>query len=191
MKRITIVGIGALGSHVALFLRNEKPMIRVIDMDRVEQKNVHSQFHGRTTVGRTKVLALAQMIGLLFGRAFETRPFELRELNVRELLADSTIVIDCLDNARSRRLVQNFCTVEKIPCVHGALSADGQFGRVVWNDRFVIDAEAIEGTPTCEGGEHLPFIGIVAAFLSRSVQRFLVDGRTEGYEISPGGVLRT
>ena len=55
---IVITGVGALGSHLVQFIRNEKTAIRVVDFDRVEQKNVLSQFYGRPGVGKNKVLAL-------------------------------------------------------------------------------------------------------------------------------------
>lgn len=55
---IVIVGVGALGSHLVQFIRNEQVDIRIIDFDRVEQKNVMSQFHGKPGVGKSKVAAL-------------------------------------------------------------------------------------------------------------------------------------
>ena len=47
VKAVIVVGVGALGSHVVQLLRNADATIRVIDFDKVEQKNVASQFHGK------------------------------------------------------------------------------------------------------------------------------------------------
>ena len=190
MKKVTIVGAGALGSHLALFLRNEGDL-KVIDFDRVEQKNTLSQFHAKSSVRRNKVQSLQQTMNFLFGVRVQGVPHKLHEGNQEELLGDSDLIIDCVDNAEARQVVQAFSRSAGVPCLHGALSADGDFGRVVWDENFVIDSENVVGTPTCEGGEHLPFIGIASSLLARAAQEFLVNGKKIGFELHPGGVIRT
>lgn len=190
MKQVTIVGVGALGSHVALFLRNEADL-RIIDCDKVEQKNVLAQFHGRPGVGKNKTQSLYQTLQFMFGLKVYKIPHRLTSDNVEQLLGDSDLIIDCLDNAASRVLVQEYARETGTPCLHGALSADGVFGRVVWSENFVIDSEGTEGAATCEGGEHLPFIGVASTLLARAAQRFLVDEKKVGFELHPGGVVVT
>lgn len=186
---ITIVGIGALGSHVVLLLRNSGATIRVIDFDRVEQKNTSSQFHPVTTVGKSKVQGLQQTMNFLFKSKVDGVPHRLTKDNQRQLLGGSGLVIDCLDNGASRRLVQDFVRAEKIPCLHGALAADGGFGRVVWDEKFVIDDEPSIGAATCEDGQHLPFIVLVSSLLARAAQDFLLHGKRVGYQVHPTGVF--
>lgn len=188
--KITIVGVGALGSHVALFLRNEGDL-KVIDFDRVERKNVLAQFHGKPGVGKNKVQSLQQTMQFLFGLKVEGIPHKLVADNVEALLGGADLIIDCLDNAEARKLVQAFIRKAKVPCLHGALAADGTFGRVVWDENFVIDSEAVGGAPTCEGGEHLPFIGTVSALVAKAAQEFITKSKKIGFEIHPGGVMRT
>ena len=60
MPRITIIGIGALGSHVVQFLRNSKAEIKVIDFDHIEFKNIASQFHGKSNIGKSKANSLKE-----------------------------------------------------------------------------------------------------------------------------------
>lgn len=190
MKKVTIVGAGALGSHVALFLRNEAT-IKLVDMDYVEQKNVLSQFHGKPSVGKNKAQALQQTMQFLFAVKLESVPHKLTKENDKQLLSGADLILDCLDNAESRKIVQNFAIKNGVPCLHGALAADGSFGRVVWTENFTIDSEVVKGAPTCEGGEFLPFIGVVSAFLSRAAQEFLRKGVKIGFEIHPNGIIRT
>ena len=191
MKTIVIVGVGALGSHVVQFLRNMDATVRVIDFDSVERKNTLSQFHPKTTLGKSKVVGLQQTMNFLWGRKVETVPHKLVSENVRELLGKADLVIDCLDNGAGRRLVQGFVRQAGIPCLHGALAADGGFGRVVWDERFSIDDEAGAGAATCEDGAHLPFIAIVSAYIARATQEFISNNRKVGYEVNPGGAIRT
>lgn len=191
MKTIVVVGVGALGSHVVQFLRNVDATIRVIDFDRVEQKNVLSQFHTKPNVSKSKVQSLTGAMQLFFGRKIEGVPHKLTAQNDTQLLGKSDLVIDCLDNGEARHIVQDFVRKSKTTCLHGALAPNGGFGRVVWDEKFVIDSETGMGAATCEDGEHLPFIAVTSSFIARAAQEFLGSGRKIGYEISPGGVHRT
>jgi molybdopterin-synthase adenylyltransferase len=191
MSNVTLVGAGALGSHAVQFLRGTGADLRVIDFDRVEQRNVASQFHGKSSVGKSKVQSLQQTMAFLFGTKIDAIPHKLVAENARELLGRTDLVVDCLDNGASRRLVQEVVRAGGVPCVHGALAADGSFGRVIWDDRFTVDDEPEAGAATCEDGAHLPFIAITAAYLARAVQSFLKAGEKIGYHIHPGGAIST
>jgi len=188
-RMIVIVGVGALGSHVALLGRNLAVEYKLIDFDRVEQKNTLSQFHTRMGLGRNKAQALAQGLQGLFGLKVEAVPHRLTADNAEALLGGAALVLDCLDNGASRRLVQGFARAQGVPCLHGALAADGQFGRVIWDEHFGIDDEDVEGQPTCEDGEQLPFIGMAAAAMVQCVQDFLKDGTRRSLHLHPGGVV--
>jgi len=185
-KKVVIVGVGALGSHVAQFIRNEAD-IRAIDFDRIEMKNVLAQFHGRATVGKNKAQALKDTMKFLFGTVLEANTNKLVANNAKELLAGADLVIDCLDNGEGRRLIQDYCRTNQKPCLHGALAADGMFGRAVWSEDFRVDDEPGSGAPTCEGGEHLPFIAFVSGLVARAAQQFLTKGHRIGYNAYPGG----
>ncbi len=195
-KTIIIVGVGALGSHVAQFLRNEA-QLRVIDFDRVEAKNTMSQFHGKLALGKFKVQALSQTMSLLWGTKLTTNHNKLVDTNAEILLHGVDLIIDCLDNGSGRRRITQFVRTQQksatgnyTPCLHGALAANGAFGRVIWDEHFIIDDEDGQGTPTCEDGEHLPFIAVTAAYLARAAQLFLRANKRVGFSISPGGVVQ-
>ena len=188
--KIVLVGAGALGSHLVLFARNVDATWKVVDFDRVEQKNTLSQFHTRMGLGKNKAQALQQTMQGLFQGKLEAVPHKLIAGNAQALFDGADLVVDCLDNAASRRVLQDAVRERKIPCVHGALSADGQFGRVVWDEHFAIDAENVAGQATCEGGEHVPFIALVAATLAAAVQRFVADGSRVSTNLHPGGMVR-
>lgn len=189
MKTIVIVGVGALGSHAVQFLRNVEANIRVVDFDRVEQRNVMAQFHGKPSVGKLKVQSLQQSMSFLFGRKIDVVHHKLVENNAKEILGSADLIIDCLDNGAGRRVVQAFARTTKTPCLHGALAADGSFGSVLWDEHFSIDDETGNGK-TCEDGEHVPFIVMVAAFLANSAQAYMKTGRKVGFNIHPGGAIK-
>lgn len=187
---VTIVGVGALGSHLVPLLRGAPAELRVIDFDRVELRNLASQFHARAGVGKTKVVALEQLVQFAFGQRLRGIPRRLGPDNVRELLGGADLVVDCVDHGDTRRLIQAHVRASGVPCVHGALSADGALGRVVWDELFTVDDEPEAGAATCAGGEHLPFIALVASWLAVSIQRFLEDGERRTFHVFPGGTTR-
>lgn len=185
-KTVIVVGVGALGSHVVQLLRNEDVTIKVIDFDRVETKNVASQFHSRPGVGKNKTEALRQTMDFLFGRKITALPRKFEFANATQLIPRTTnLVVDCLDNGHSRRVLQEHCRYLNVPLLHGALAAGGEFGRVVWDEHFVVDDEAGAGAPTCEGGEHLPFVALTSSLLATAAQKFLTTGKKIGFSVSP------
>ena len=184
---ITIVGIGALGSHLVPLLRGTDAKLRLIDFDHVEAKNIRSQFHAKGSIGKSKVQAMQQTMAFLWGTKVEIVPHKLVQDNVEQLLGKSTLIIETVDNGATRRLVQAFARKATIPCLHGALAANGAFGRVVWTDQFTIDDEADAGAPTCEDGNFLPFISVVASYMAMAVQTFVSNGKQIGFHVYPSG----
>lgn len=185
--KITIIGAGALGSHLVQALRNEKVSFVVIDFDRVEMKNVASQFHLKGSVGKKKTQALQQAMQFCYGRKIDVVGNKLTADNDVQLLSGADLLVDCLDNGEARRLVQGFARANGVPCLHGALAANGDFGRVIWDEDFVVD-DAAPGAATCEEGEFLPFIQVVSAYLALAVQQFIQTRRKVGYSITPMSV---
>lgn len=189
MKKVTVIGVGALGSHFVMFARNIAEL-KIIDDGRVKSKSPLAQFHARTQVDRGKTHSVQQTMLFLFGTKVSVVPHRLTADNVQQLLHNTDLLVDCLDNAPSRELVRGFARSSGTPCLHGALAADGQFGRVVWDENFVVDSAAT-GAVTCDDGEHLPFIAVVSSLLTRAAQEFLGSGRKIGFEAHPNGVVRT
>ncbi len=188
MKKIVVVGVGALGSHFLLFSRNFEATFSVIDYDRVEQKNIMSQFHTKMSLGKNKSQSLQQSLTGLFGIKINSIPHKLTKDNDKQLLGGADLIVDCLDNAEARNIVQKFARENKISCVHGALSAGGDFGAVIWDQHFKIDAEDNAGQATCEDGEHLPFITLVSSGLAQAVKTFLQTGEEMNFHITPSSL---
>jgi hypothetical protein len=139
---------------------------------------------------KNKVTGLKQSMHGLFGVQLDAKPHKLTEDNVQQLLGDADLVVDCTDNAAARNLIQGFVQEQGIPCLHGAMSADGLFARMMWTEHFVLDAEGHEGEATCEDGENLPLHGLYGAILANVAQRFLVDGAKESYQATGTSIMR-
>jgi molybdopterin-synthase adenylyltransferase len=190
-RKIVICGVGALGSTCALFCRNLEAELRLVDFDRVESKNLAAQWFVKQSLGKHKAEAVRLQLANFYGVKAEAITARLAPQNVAQLLAGCDLAVDCFDNADSRIALSEGARVAQIPLIHGALSGDGTFGLVRWDERFTPDREDTPGQPTCEGGEHLPMIGLVATTLARTIQDFLKGGVRHDTLVSLSGSTRT
>ncbi len=159
-----------------MLCRNLPAELAFVDFDRVEGKNLLSQAYVKQSVGRNKAQALAVQLRNFHGVKAQAFSVRLAATNAEEICRSADLLVDCFDNIESRQLLSAWAREEGKPLVHAGLSADGSFGIVRWDERFSPDAEDEEGQATCEGGEHLPFIGVLAATVARTVQDWLETG---------------
>ena len=190
-KRVVFAGVGALGSNAVVLCRNLAVQLVLVDFDRVESKNCLSQAYVKPSVGKNKADALKLQLSNFWGIKAESFGVRLGEDNVATLCGAADLVVDAFDNAASRRLLSTWARGASKPLVHAAVSADGTFGIVRWDERFTPDEEGTPGAATCEGGEHLPLIAVVASTLARAVQDFVTTGARRDAMISLSGVTRT
>ena len=189
--RVVVCGVGALGSTAVLFIRNLDVELRLIDFDRVESKNLAAQWFVKQSVGKAKAESVRLQLANFYGRKADALNVRLAANNTEQLLAGCELAVDCFDNADSRIVLSEACRARGLPLLHGALAADGTFGMVRWDARFTADREDVAGQATCEGGEHLPMIGLVGSTLARAIQDFVKDGSQNDYLVSLSGVVRT
>jgi molybdopterin-synthase adenylyltransferase len=183
--KILFCGGGALGSHALFLARDLQHELAVIDFDRVETKNLASQWFVKQMVGKNKATALKMQLLNFYDVKLQDYTVKLTMLNVETILGEAGLVIECFDNAESRQVVQNYVRTKKKPCIHGGLAANGEFGVVRWDEHFTIDEEGVPGQPTCEGRGFLPIILRVSSSLVASIQFFLTDGRQVNWNVSP------
>ncbi len=123
-SRVLVVGLGGLGSPVALYLAAAGIGELVLaDPDRVELSNLQRQIlFGSADLGRTKVQAaaarLADMNPEVKLRTLETR---LDPSNLPEAVAGMDLVLDGSDNFATRFAVNAACVAAGVPLVSGAV----------------------------------------------------------------------
>jgi molybdopterin/thiamine biosynthesis adenylyltransferase len=190
-KRIVVCGIGALGSTALQYLRSLDAELRLVDFDRVESKNLAAQWFVKQSLGKNKAEAARLQLANFYGVKAEAMGVRLGAHNAAQLLDGCALAVDCFDNADSRIALSEAARSANVALVHSALAADGTFGMVRWDERFTPDREDVEGQATCEGGEHLPMIGLVGATLARTIQDFVAKDVRHDYLVSLSGVTRT
>ena len=189
--RILICGVGALGSTAAWFCRNLDAELAFVDFDKVESKNVMAQCFVKASIGKNKAEALKAQMLTFFGVKCEAFGVKLAETNVEQLCGRADLILDAFDNIASRMVLSSYAKKTSKALVHAAVSGDGSFGIVRWDERFAPDAEDAAGQATCEGGEHLPLIGVLGSSIARVVQDFAKDGTKRDVMISLRDVRTT
>lgn len=168
-SKVIIVGCGALGSQVALYLAGAGVgTLGLVDYDNIALSNLHRQVAYRTSlVGASKARTLSRMIGDL-NPGVSTEPHILFVRSADELLdliniGKYDLVIDATDNANSKSIVTQGAKKAGVPCVVGGV--DGWKGQVTTilpdNEAFVY--EDIFGTPSknCESPTRCSTIGVI------------------------------
>lgn len=132
---VTICGAGALGANLTENLaRAGFGRLRVIDRDRIEDRNLSTQPYYRSDVGAFKAKILANTLYRAIGAKVEAKTKELTAANVTQLLKDSALIVDVFDNSIARQAVKNYADYTRVLCLHAGLASD--YAEVIWNDAY-------------------------------------------------------
>ncbi len=128
--RVLIVGVGGLGSPIALYLTGAGVgTIGLIDADTVSISNLQRQvLYTETEVGESKVVCPERRLKALNSEVnFETYQCMLTKENAEEIIGKYDIVADGTDNFATRFIISDVCERMNKPYVYGAIRAlEGQ-----------------------------------------------------------------
>jgi adenylyltransferase/sulfurtransferase len=129
---VLIVGVGGLGSPVALYLAAAGVgRIGIIDPDEVSLSNLQRQIlYSTQSVGTPKIFAAEKTLKALNPEIrIDVYPERLTSRNARGILAPYDVIVDGTDNFDTRYLVNDACLALKKPWIYGAVSGfDAQVG---------------------------------------------------------------
>ena len=173
---VTLCGAGALGANLAENLaRAGFGQMRIVDRDRIEERNLSTQPYLRSDIGAFKAKIMANVLYRAVGITVDARPEELSERNAAKLLQESALVLDTFDNSAGRQAVQTTCARLSIPCLHVGLATD--YAEILWNEVYRVPSSARDDfcdyplarnlvmMPTAVAGE------VVIAFAARGEKR--------------------
>jgi len=122
-SRVIIIGLGGLGSPVAMYLAAAGVgHLVLVDDDVVELSNLQRQIvHRQATVGLNKTESAAQTLqDLNDSITIDTIAARLDEKQLAEQVAKADVVVDCTDNFAGRFLINRVCQQQKKPMVSAA-----------------------------------------------------------------------
>jgi adenylyltransferase/sulfurtransferase len=182
--RVLIIGIGGLGSPVAMYLAAAGVgHLVIVDFDTVDLSNLQRQIiHGMADIGRPKVesardtlLALNPLVQVTpIGHALEAEAL-LEQVR----LADA--VVDASDNLATRLTLNEACVRTQTPLVSGAaMRMEGQVlvYRPEQTDspcyRCLYRSEQAFNETCCQSGVLAPLLGIIGSIQATETLKLLI-----------------
>ncbi|MFW9951617.1 MAG: ThiF family adenylyltransferase [Candidatus Thorarchaeota archaeon] len=152
-SKISVVGLGALGSPITYYLAAAGiGRLQLIDYDTVEISNLHRQIlHFTKDIGEKKTVSSLEKINQLNPDCkIELISERITKNNSIELLKDSDFVIEGSDNLQTKMLINDTCIHLKIPfTIAGVLRFHGQLITVVPEEKTAcyrcVFGESIQG----------------------------------------------
>ncbi len=122
--KVLIVGVGGLGSPIALYLAGAGVgCIGLVDDDVVSISNLQRQvLYSEKELGKSKAVCAAERLSALNSeikvQSYSTR---LTEDNARDIIREYDMVVDGCDNFATRYLINDICIEQGKPYIYGAI----------------------------------------------------------------------
>jgi adenylyltransferase/sulfurtransferase len=182
--RVLIVGLGGLGSPVAMYLAAAGVGHLILaDFDKVDLSNLQRQItHTTARIGQTKVESAAQTLRELNPDVKVTCIVDvLTKETLATQISNVDVVVDCCDNFATRFAINTACVAAKIPLVSGAaIRLEGQVA--VFDSRSttspcyrcLYDEESEENTTCAANGVLSPLVGIIGSMQALETIKLIV-----------------
>lgn len=122
--RVLVIGAGGLGCAVLHYLAAAGVgTIGIVDDDLIELSNLQRQvLYAESDLGKPKALVAAERIqGFNSGIRMRAYAERFLPVNAAEIASEYEIVVDCSDNFGTRYLINDVCTLLKLPMVYGSI----------------------------------------------------------------------
>jgi len=130
-SKIIIIGAGGLGSPTSIYLAASGiGNITIVDYDKVELSNLNRQIlHNENSIGKTKIESAIESLQLL-NTTISIKGINtiINMKNAIDLISDCDLLIDCLDDFKTRYLLNEVAWKKNIPLFHAGIN--GFFGQV-------------------------------------------------------------
>ena len=182
-SKVLIVGLGGLGSPVALYLAAAGVgELYLVDFDTLDVSNLQRQIvHDTAALGVLKVeSAQARLQGLNPPIAVQAISDKLTAENLPNLLQSIDLVVDCTDNSTIRSQLNAACSAAQKVLVSGAaIRADGQVSVYDPNNaqspcyHCVFGDGEEEGLTCSEAGVLGPLVGLIGSLQALEVLKII------------------
>ncbi len=185
-KRVGIIGLGGLGSNIAMMLaRAGLTSFRLADFDTVSVENLNRQHYFSTHVGQAKTEALAsQLEDLNPGIELELWPIRIEEKNLDTFTQGCCVLVEAVDDAAIKAMIYAWFTQEKRAL--WLVTASGLGGlepantiRTMHLGEKVIACGDFETSSENGNGVCAPRVMLVAAHQALAVLRILAEIESE------------
>jgi molybdopterin-synthase adenylyltransferase len=123
-SRVFVAGIGGLGSISSYYLTAAGiGYLRIVDKDRVDYSNLNRQIiHWTGDIDEWKSVSGSRKLRNLNPHAsIDAIQAEITEDNCAELVGDCSVIVDAMDNMKTRRFLNAVSVSKGIPYVYGGV----------------------------------------------------------------------
>lgn len=180
--KVTVAGLGGLGSHVSIALaRLGIGHLRLIDFDVVDITNIFRQNYRLQHIGQYKTDCMkAQIAEINPYIEVETRTEKITSENIMELIGDSKIICEALDQKEAKAMLLNEImeqSKDKIVVAGSGMAGTDSANRITTRkitNRFYVCGD---GVSALEDGLQLmaPRVAICAMHEANVIMRILLD----------------
>ncbi len=175
-KRVLIIGVGGVGQHVATYLAtNGVTNLTIVDYDKVELSNLNRQILlSELDLGKLKVDVVKSA---LLSRNSEVHinsiNLKINETNINELIKGYDLVIDAVDNWKSKLIIAKACKDNKVPFLH--IGVDGYKGQYcLFINKSLLDITNSDIISSPKDGVFGPMVGIISSLASMLAIKYLL-----------------
>lgn len=186
-SRALIIGMGGLGSPVALYLASAGVGNLVLaDDDQVDLSNLQRQvLHATQDIGRDKVESAARTLAQINPECrIETFARRLDEDELATQVAQADIVLDCSDNFATRFQLNRLCHAVQTPLVSGAaIRWEGQLAVFGYTGEeacyhCLYPEDGSEDMSCSENGVVAPLVGVIGSLQALEAIKLLTGSGT-------------
>ncbi|EGG93647.1 Dinucleotide-utilizing enzymes involved in molybdopterin and thiamine biosynthesis family 2 [gamma proteobacterium IMCC1989] len=182
-SRVLIVGLGGLGSPVAMYLAASGiGHLCLADFDDVDVTNLQRQVvHSQTSVGMNKAESAKQALqGLNDQIAIHTIDHKIQSQEWDALIQPFDVIVDCTDNFDTRFAINAACYRQQVVLVSGAaIRFEGQL--TVFNPKdnsspcyqCLYSPDMTEALSCAEAGVLSPLVGVVGSLQALEVVKWI------------------
>jgi|TARA_B110000902_G_scaffold267307_1_gene360190 adenylyltransferase/sulfurtransferase len=182
--KVLLIGLGGLGSAVAMYLgASGIGNLVLVDDDKVDLSNLQRQIiHTTDDVGVAKVDSARASIAALNPHVeIECIPRRLAANELAEQILQADLVIDATDNLESRLAVNGACVAAKKPLISGAAIAwEGQVA--VFDSRLesaacyqcIYTSSSEQNLSCAESGVVSPLLGVIGSAMALEALKVIV-----------------
>jgi len=182
--RVLIIGLGGLGSPVAMYLAAAGVgHLTLVDFDAVDLTNLQRQIiHTTDRIGINKAASAAQTLRELNPDVSITYIEKLLDADaLATQIKQATVVVDCTDNFTTRFAINAACVATKVPLVSGAaIRLEGQIA--VFDSRMetspcyrCLYEENSDDLTCATNGVLAPLVGVVGSMQALETIKLICD----------------
>lgn len=163
--RVLVIGAGGLGCPVLTYLACAGVgYIRIIEEDTISISNLNRQFlYHIDQSGKKKAETVKeQLLSLNPEVTIDAISERITEDNAEQFLSEIDFVIDCVDNAHTRLVMNDLCLKKKIPLVEGGVEGFYGFVTVVTEKTACLRCMGIQDVPK---DRVIPVLGTTAGVI--------------------------